>query len=99
MPTVKKSPPTDVAIFADLWDREPSKLTGPVARYILKLQFTDEEKARMVDLVRRNREGSLTAAEIDEMDGYLKVGDLLALLQSKARQFLKRRAAGRNGNG
>ena len=99
MATTKKSPPTETAIFADLWDRGPAKLTGPVARYILKLGFSEQEQARVLDLVRRNRDGSLTAAEIDEMDSYLKAGDMLALLQSKARQFLKRPAAGRNGNG
>jgi hypothetical protein len=99
MPTTKNPRSTDAGIFADLWDREPSKLTAPVAHYILKLHFTDDEKARVLELVRRNRDGSLTSAEISEMDSYLKAGDLLAILQSKARQYLKRRAAGRNGNG
>ena len=98
MPTLEPRP-TDAGIFANLWDREPSKLTPPVARYILKLHFTDDEKARVLDLVRRHRDGSLTSAEINEMDSYLKAGDLLAILQSKARQFLKQRSAGRNGNG
>jgi hypothetical protein len=99
MPTTQKSTATEAAIFADLWDRGAAKLTAPVARYILKLQFSEEEQARVVDLVRRHQTGSLTAGEIDMMDNYLKAGDLLALLQSKARQFLKRHAAGRNGNG
>ena len=93
------SPATQAAIFAELWDRPPNRLTVPLARHILKMQFSDEEKARVVDLVRRSKTGDLTPAEVEEMDNYLKVGDLLAILQSKARQFLKRRPAGRNGHG
>ena len=90
---------TEAAIFAGLWDRSPTRLTPTVARYILKVRFSDEEQARVVDLVRRNQTGGLSAAEVEEMDNYLKVGDLLALIQSKARRVLKVRPAGRNGHG
>jgi hypothetical protein len=93
------SPTSEAAIFARLWDQGPNKLTGPLARHILKLRFSDADQSRVVDLVRRNQTGRLTPAEIAEMDSYLKVGDLLALLQSKARQFLKRQGARRNGHG
>ena len=99
MPMTLYSDTTEAAIFARLWDRPPNRLTVPLARHILKLRFTEEEQMRVVDLVRRNQAGGLTAAEVDEMDNNLKVGDLLALLQSKARQVLKQQAAARNGNG
>lgn len=93
------APPTRAEIFARLWDDKAVRLTVPVARYILKLGFTETERARVVDLVRRHSSGGLTAIEIEEMDNYLKVGDQLALLQSKARQFLRRKMTARNGHG
>jgi hypothetical protein len=99
MATVQKPAPSEAAIFADLWDRPASKLTPTVARYILRLRFSDEERQRVVDLVRRSQTGGLTSTEVTEMDNLLKVGDLLALLQSKARQVLNREAARRNGHG
>jgi hypothetical protein len=53
----------------------------------------------MHDLARRNQEGRISPAELAELDSYVKVGDLLALLQSKARRTLKRRkiATSRHG--
>ena len=42
--------------------------------------------------------GSLTAAEQEEIRNYERVGNLLGLLKSKARQRLKS-AAGSNGSG
>jgi hypothetical protein len=99
MVTTTRPAPTEAAIFAEMWDRSPSRLTIPVARYLLTLQFTEDERQHVVDLVRRNREGNLSATEVVEMDNYLKVGDFLALLQSKARRFLKTRSERRNGHG
>lgn len=99
MRTTRRPPASEAAIFADLWDRPTSKLSPAVARYILRLQFSDEERQRVVDLVRRNQTGGLTTGEITEMDNLLKVGDLLALLQSKARRVLNRGTARRNGHG
>ena len=96
--TKELAPTTEAAIFARLWDGEVVKLNITVARHLLRLRFSDDEQARVVSLVRRNRDGELTPAEIEEMDNYLKVADLLALLQSKARLFLRRHKAQTNGN-
>lgn len=85
------------AIFARMWEGERG-LTGPVARHILKLTFRESEQARIHELSQRNQNGKLTQQELDELDDYIKVGDLLAILQSKARKFLKQSSA-RSGNG
>jgi hypothetical protein len=85
------------AIFARLWEGEMG-LTVPVARHILKLTFREADQARIHELAQRNQNGELTRQELDELDDYIKVGDLLAILQSKARKFLKQTTA-RNGNG
>jgi hypothetical protein len=65
------------------------RLSGPLARQLLKLEFSEKEKTRMHELAQRNREGKLTKQEADELDNYIHVGDLLAILQSKARKLLK----------
>jgi hypothetical protein len=88
---------SEAAIFARLWDGK-ERLTVPVARYILKLGFGDEDTARMHELAERNRAGELTPAEQEELDNFVRVGDLLAILQLKARKLLKQTGA-RNGNG
>ena len=85
------------AIFARLWEGERG-LTVSVARHILKLTFRDSDKARIHELAQRNQKGELTRQELDELDDFIKAGDLLAILQSKARKFLKQ-ATARNGNG
>jgi hypothetical protein len=85
------------AIFARLWEGEKG-LTIPVARHILKLQFRDADKARVHELAQRNQNGELSQKELDELDDFIEVGDLLAILKSKARKFLKQ-ATARNGNG
>ena len=55
---------------------------------ILKLRFSDQEIARMHELAAKNQREKLSVAESEEFDSYIKVGDLLAILQSKARKFL-----------
>jgi len=44
----------------------------------------------MIELAAKNQEGQLTPAEQEELDNYLKVADLLALLQSKIRARLRK---------
>ncbi len=85
------------AIFARLWEGEGG-LTVPVARHVLKLGFSEADKARMHALAQRNRGGELAEEEREELDNFVKVGDLLAVLQSRARKFLKQ-AQHRNGHG
>jgi hypothetical protein len=79
------------ALFARLIAAERGDLAPALARYLLTLGFTAEDKARMHELAVRNQAGTLTAAEREDLDGYVKVGHLLALLQSKARKSLKKR--------
>lgn len=90
---------TEATIFADLWDRSSARLTPTVARYVLKLGFSEAEQARMLDLLRRNQVGQLASAEVAELDGYINVADLLAILQPKARQALKRHGTRSAGKG
>ena len=40
-------------------------------------------------LAERSQDGALTKEEREELESYIHVSDLLAIMQSKARQFLK----------
>ncbi len=81
---------SEAAIFARVWEAAEGGLTPELARHVLKLRFAQQDQDRMHELARKNREERLTEAERDALDNYVKVGDLLAILQSKARVLLKR---------
>jgi hypothetical protein len=80
---------SEAAIFARLWETREGGLTPELARHVLKLRFSDNDIARMHELAARNQQGELSPAETDELDNFVRVGDLLAILQSKARKLLK----------
>lgn len=84
---------SQAAIFARLWEMRDGQLPRSLARQILKLQFSEQDKARMHELATRNQQERLSPAELQELDNYIVVGDLLALLQSKARRSLRQRPA------
>jgi hypothetical protein len=78
----------EVTILARILSNENGQLPEDLARYILTLGFSERDRARMHDLVVRNQEDALTAAEKEEMHAFGKAGDLLAILKSKARRTL-----------
>ena len=80
---------SEAAIFSRVVDRSLSGFTPETARAILGLGFGEEDHARVHDLATRNQAGALTSDEEEELRNYVKVGNLLALFQSKARKFLK----------
>jgi hypothetical protein len=79
----------EITIFARLIEAGDEALTASAARYILALAFPPEERNRMHELAVRAQEGTLTAAEEFEIDGYERVGTLLSIWKSKARKALK----------
>ena len=91
MPKTATARTSDAAIFAHLWETGNGGLTPTLARPIVKLGFPKEDQARMHELAVKNQEGRLSPQESDELDNYIRVGDLLAILQSKARKFLQQR--------
>jgi len=82
---------SQAAIFLRLWQTEDGTLPRALARIILKLGFPKYDKARMHELAVKNQEGRISTSELEELDNYIASGDLLALLQSKARSTLKGR--------
>jgi hypothetical protein len=81
-------------IEGKIWVRliQPGNGTFPkaAAQEILSFNFTDAEKARMHDLAERNGEGKLSPSEREELQSYIRVANVLALLHAKARRSLKK---------
>lgn len=90
---------SEAAIFARVWEGKAGRLSLPIARHILKLGFNMDDKERMHELLERNRAGTLREQERDELDNFVKVADLLAILQSKSRKLLTGGRAARNRHG
>jgi hypothetical protein len=90
MPTTMSPPATEGAIWNRILQPERKTLSLEAARYFLQLEFPEEDRQRMDELASKARDGSLTAAEEDEIRNYERVGNLLALLKSQARKRLKK---------
>jgi hypothetical protein len=79
----------ETAILTRVIAPEQGGLPTEAARQILNLGFTEADHARMVELSSRGQTGVLTPGERDELEGFINVGHLIALLQSKARMSLR----------
>jgi hypothetical protein len=78
------------AMLERLAELDPSSFSPETARVFLQLGFSRAEQRRVDQLSERARQGSLTPDEEQELDESIHVGNLLAIVQSKARQALKR---------
>jgi hypothetical protein len=79
---------TGFDMFLRLWERQA--LTPPVARHLLKMKFSAADNARMHTLAERNQAGIITPDEEEELDRYIETGLVVSILQSRARQLLKK---------
>ena len=86
---------SEMAILRRIVDPEQPFLSQEAARAILRLDFTAADRARMNHLAAKNRAGKLTPTEEQELNSYIRVGQTLGILQSKARRSL--RAACKSG--
>jgi len=95
MSTTELSDNSTVSILARILEPEEGRLPPEAARYVLSLKFTERDRQRMALLAQKARQGTLTAVEQSDLENYCNVGDLLALIQSKARQALNMTEHGR----
>ena len=56
------------------------------AHAILRLQFSPADRRRMNRLAETIHHGKLTPSEDEELNNYIRVGQILGILQSKARR-------------
>ena len=83
----------DVNIFVDVVDRMVQELDVDAARSVLRIRFADRQIRRMNKLSKLAREGKLSDAERNELESFLRIGNFLTILHSKARQALRRAGA------
>jgi hypothetical protein len=83
-------PPSEMDIFRRVVDPEEPFLSAEAARGIMRLDFSGADRERMNELAARNREGRISPAEEQELSNYIRVGQILGILQSKARRSLPR---------
>ncbi|WP_337176096.1 hypothetical protein [Paludisphaera sp.] len=80
---------TEATILARVLGQGGGGFSPELARHILELGFSDRDKARMHDLAERNQSDALSPAEKEELLAFVKAGDILAVLKSRARLALK----------
>jgi hypothetical protein len=84
------SPNREAHIWARLMQAQRDDPSQEVARYLLSIGFGDRDRDRMQQLADRSESGTMTDEERAEFDSYLHVGNLLAVIQSRARVALLR---------
>jgi hypothetical protein len=83
------TPNSEASIWARLMETHQDDLSREAAEFLLAVDFPENDRKRMLQLADRSEAGSLTAEELAEFDGYLHVGNLLAVMKSRARLALK----------
>jgi hypothetical protein len=82
-------PNTEAAILARIIQADESQLSREAALYLLSMKLPAGDEDRVNELSAKARAGVLTEEETRELDSYLHIGSLLAVMQSKARRLLK----------
>jgi hypothetical protein len=74
-----------------LLDPLTNRLTLAAVRVLAEFRPDSETMAHIAELADKCNEGELTAKERAEYAAYVRAGDLISVLQSKARRLLKSR--------
>jgi hypothetical protein len=81
---------SETAILARVLEPESGTLTPETARYFLSAKFPPEDVARMNLLAEKSRRGEISEKVRHDLENYCHIGDLLGILQSKARMILRK---------
>ena len=76
---------SEATIFSRIFESSQEGISPELARYILGLGFSTEDRERMRELAAKNQRGEISPQELEELDNYITAGDILAIWQSKAR--------------
>jgi hypothetical protein len=80
---------SEAAIFSRVIEPDAPSLTAEAAVALLKLDFQPADRKRMNTLSQKASKGTLTSAEDEELENYVRVNHLLTIIQSKARRSLR----------
>jgi len=89
MPRTTTVSTSEMAILSRVVDSDQPVLSADAARALLRLRFRASDRGRMNRLAAKNRQGKLKPEEEVELSNYIRVGQTLGILQSKARRSLK----------
>jgi hypothetical protein len=81
--------PVGTAVLEQLAQLDVQSISPETARKLLEAHFDASHHERVSLLSEKAEQGTLTAAEQEDLDEYLHVGSLLGILQSRARQVLR----------
>lgn len=80
-------------VLDQLLDPVTRCLTPEAAQSLLNLRAPDAAQKRIEELAAKSTAGTLTPDEMSEYDSYISAGNLIALLQAKARALLGKSSA------
>jgi hypothetical protein len=80
----------EAAILTRVIRPEKDDLPHEQAKALLRLRFEQGDLDRLHELVVKNQDDDLTAAEKDELEGYLRISAFLDLMHAKARHSLRK---------
>lgn len=78
------------AMLEQLAELKAESLSPQTARKLLELHFRDADQRRVGLLSEKANEGTLEPTERRELEEYIRVADLLAVLQARARRALEK---------
>ena len=79
---------TPAQLLGELVEPLGRALTPSSAREILTVRASDAAQQRIADLADRCNRGTLTPEERSEYQLFVEIGDVVALLQTRARLYL-----------
>jgi hypothetical protein len=80
---------TESDILADVIAADRGDLSPDVAKTVLKWKFRANTVRQINRLAERNRKGTISDTEREQLQRYLRVGSLINLIQAKARLSLR----------
>src|SRR5580658_180255 len=75
-------------IWARLIRAPKAPISPEAARYLLSIDFSETDHARMQELMDKSTEGALRSEEKAELDGYVNIANVLSVMHSQARVAL-----------
>ena len=67
-----------------------TSISPEAAHYLLSIDFSEADRARMQELMGKSNEGALIPDERAELDGYVNIANVLSVMHSQARLALRK---------
>jgi hypothetical protein len=77
-------------IWARLIQAPRAPIAPEAARYLLSIDFSEADHARMRELMDKSGDGALMPDEKAELDGYVNIANVLSVMHSQARLALRK---------